>query len=517
MSVKAFFIECSLDFWPLVAQRLARHHGWSVAYWTGTGAVRSEVRKLFPEAIFHLNTEAVLGRRPPELAGLAPRPMDLSDWESMSTVESLTLKMMDRLDPEGSFNYFERINHFHHLTAYWSAVVEKLRPDVIVHSNLPHVVYDYVLYELAKKVGIPNVMLDVPSLPGRVHTVREIEKGPVFLESAYERLKAEGEEPEPSPEARQYLRGIRGEYSQGKPYYLRQHQRRDDQSRASLGWKSIVDHALSFWRWPQAVARTSGRLARPAPPNYLVQPGKPPYLSAWSPTRWQFYLWKRRLHVARLERSYARLSQTPPRDEPYIFVPLHYQPEKTTSPQGGLFVHQHLMVERLSACLPAQWRIYVKEAAPQFMPAFRGGPASRPDDYYARLAAIPGVRLMPAGLDSFGLIDGAKATATVTGTAGWESLVRGKPVLLFGYGWYQSAEGVFATLSRRDLGLAMQKIAEGVRIDPRKTDLFVQALEASSVRGYILARDQPVANLTAEENARQIAGEIVRTVKPVFA
>ena len=33
------------------------------------------------------------------------------------------------------------------------------------------------------------------------------------------------------------------------------------------------------------------------------------------------------------------------------------------------------------------------------------------------------------------LIDKCKAVATITGTSGWEALIRGKPVLHFGYPW----------------------------------------------------------------------------------
>ena len=43
-----------------------------------------------------------------------------------------------------------------------------------------------------------------------------------------------------------------------------------------------------------------------------------------------------------------------------IYVSLHYQPECSTSPMGGYFVHQDLMLDILMKVVPNNIKLYVK-------------------------------------------------------------------------------------------------------------------------------------------------------------
>jgi hypothetical protein len=124
----------------------------------------------------------------------------------------------------------------------------------------------------------------------------------------------------------------------------------------------------------------------------------------------------------------------------YLYFPLHYQPERTTSPEGGRFVHQYLAIDLLSSVLPNDTHIFVKEHPSQFSSRLQGE-KGRSLQYYNHIRDIPKVSLVPLDSDPFELIDNSKAVATITGTAGWEALVRGKPAIIFGNAWYRSAPG----------------------------------------------------------------------------
>ena len=56
---------------------------------------------------------------------------------------------------------------------------------------------------------------------------------------------------------------------------------------------------------------------------------------------------------------------------------------------------------------------------------------------------------MPMNIDSFPLIANSKAVATVTGTVGWEAMVRRKPVLVFGLSWYEKYAGVLKIVDEK--------------------------------------------------------------------
>lgn len=119
----------------------------------------------------------------------------------------------------------------------------------------------------------------------------------------------------------------------------------------------------------------------------------------------------------------------------FIYVPLHNQPEMSTSALGGPWRDQLLMIEALARHLPRGWEIYVKENP-------RQGAYARGPMFFHRLSRIKGVRFMPSSASTHDLSTHAQFVATVTGTAGWEAIRKGRPALVFGNAWYKSLPGV---------------------------------------------------------------------------
>lgn len=68
--------------------------------------------------------------------------------------------------------------------------------------------------------------------------------------------------------------------------------------------------------------------------------------------------------------------------------------------------------------------------------------AKRPPIFFERLARIPHVSLVPLEWDSARLIEKCQFVATITGSAGWEGINRGKKALVFGNPWYKKLPGV---------------------------------------------------------------------------
>jgi hypothetical protein len=123
-------------------------------------------------------------------------------------------------------------------------------------------------------------------------------------------------------------------------------------------------------------------------------------------------------------------------DRPFVYFPLHLQPEMTTSALGGVFVDQLLAIERISLMIPDDWKIYVKENPKQnfFM---------RDSWFFSRIKALKKVTFVGAEYPTEVLLSGCRFVATVTGTAGWEAIMGGKAVLLFGSAWYRKMPGAF--------------------------------------------------------------------------
>ena len=220
-------------------------------------------------------------------------------------------------------------------------------------------------------------------------------------------------------------------------------------------------------------------------------------------------MYKRRAnkYKQRLSAQYEALCHEPDLNKPYVFVALHYQPERTTSPCGGIFTRQGLMVDLLSKCAPEGWQIYVKEHMRQFDAAGRGQMYRTPE-FFEQIASMPNVRLISTSRSAFELIDNSKAVATVTGAVGWESLVRGKPVLVFGgegHAYYAACHGGMRVSNRESCVEAMKRIQDGFEVDPLKVRLFLHALERISVPGYVDDRYEKNSGVSYEDNVRSLS------------
>lgn len=120
----------------------------------------------------------------------------------------------------------------------------------------------------------------------------------------------------------------------------------------------------------------------------------------------------------------------------FVYFPLHLQPELTTDTLGNEYKDQLRAIEDLSEWLPEDVLIYIKENPKQWE-------SHRPPDFFDRLRCLERVILVSSKTESLSLINHALFTATITGTAGWESILSGKNTLTFGNAWYNNLPGVF--------------------------------------------------------------------------
>ncbi len=153
-------------------------------------------------------------------------------------------------------------------------------------------------------------------------------------------------------------------------------------------------------------------------------------------------------------------------NQSYILFPLHYQYEATTNPMAGAFANQFLISEILSKTnLP----IYIREH-PYFS-------KNRSIEYYETLLKMKNINFISSDEDIYELIDNAFAIATATGTVGWEAIMRKKPVLMFGYTYYQYSSGVYQIDNLQECMRAIKHIETKFIPNKKNIYIFLKALE----------------------------------------
>jgi len=117
--------------------------------------------------------------------------------------------------------------------------------------------------------------------------------------------------------------------------------------------------------------------------------------------------------------------------EKFIILFLHYEPERTTMPEGFGFTQQLAAIKALELAIPNGTKLLVKEHPTTFKHQCHW--KVRTPGWYNKILSDK-IKLVDMKIPAYKLIDKSVATASITGTAVGESLLRGKPGIIFGAG-----------------------------------------------------------------------------------
>lgn len=510
MAIKAFFIECCEPFWIETVENLVHKHGFVPCYWTGLLRDKKVIKDKFPDVVYHDSFAAIRGIPPPETSHLKLVPLDESLLKDLSFYESVVLKMMDRMDPYDSFYYHERIRLYHFQVRYWSTILNHYNPNIVVFPYLPHIIFDYILYVLCQKRGIKTVVFQTCSVNGIIFPLERFEEEtPAALLFRDLLRNYDGMPVALTESSEKHLKKIQGNYVQYVQSMAADTQNMILSNRHTGNCFYPKGKIALLRRYLSNIFGVVTGMYRPARLNYLKRKGKKIEDSKWTDLEYRLYKFKAGIKKHRLSVYYNKLAKKADLSLPYVYVPLHYQPECSSSPMGGMFAHQFIMIDLLSKSVPKSWHIYVKESFWQHNKQSHGERTER-KVFYDDISRLKNVTLVPISIPQWELIDKAKAVATLTGTSGWEAVVRGTTALVFGYSWYKGCEGVFYTPTQESCKEALLEIEAGYKVDCEKVRLFVYAVEQAGFKGYVCSHYADVAGISYEDNIRALTDIILR-------
>lgn len=143
----------------------------------------------------------------------------------------------------------------------------------------------------------------------------------------------------------------------------------------------------------------------------------------------------------------------------FVFFPLHAEPESSLQVVSPEYFFQLGAIASIARDLPAGYYLVVKETFQAF--------GRRPRDFYGQIKDFKNVILLD--MLEFGLEVARKADAvvTITGTAGFEAAVMGKPVITFGrHNLFNLLPQVMPVTREEELAPALHKaLIEGIDRD----------------------------------------------------
>jgi hypothetical protein len=217
-------------------------------------------------------------------------------------------------------------------------------------------------------------------------------------------------------------------------------------------------------------------------------------------------------YLKELKKQYELLTVKPNYIDKYVILFLHYQPEATTSPIGNVFVDQELCVDVLLKHLPNDYYVYIKEHPSQFY-AHSEGQKGRISDTYYDLAKRPRVKLISTNEVSFDLIEHCQALATVSGTVGWEGIVRGKPVIVFGITWYENYDRGVLRITDDASASKIESFLKEYKYDEHAIMAYLSSVSKNTVKAYFYKANHKNKGLVTEQ---ECVDNLINAMKPII-
>ena len=311
-------------------------------------------------------------------------------------IEHIYLKMADRLGFIQS--YQQRKDEYNKHLRFWIWKLSQFNFELAIFENVPHEGYNYVLYSIliAKKIKVIT-FFQLPIRPGKTYLLQAVFD--IFNHGAQikELLLNNNSSVENLPS--EILKKFAGyielsKLNAGKlkvsPEIKKLHQ---------LHPNNLLQILFKFMNLRKHTLRDLKKI-------FAMKMGYDNYLASNS----------------NLLKYYKKNEERPSLKKRYIYFTMHYQPELSTSPLGGVFVDQILACEILAfAAKKMNIYLYIKEHP-------RGSKAAytKAYDSYERLLNYDNVKFLSNDMNTYELVDNSICVSTITGSSGWEAFLEKK-------------------------------------------------------------------------------------------
>ena len=369
------------------------------------------------------------------------------------------------------------LDYYHVLSEAYAQEIEARGITHVLFMNIPHLGPDMVLYQVAKALGLQTLVISQTFFADSFFSMRSIEdfghRNPIAPKGTPLSIE-KGSAPD--------------------LFYMSADWQKTGE-RGQLGLKQVL-RCLEF------VVRKKPAKLFDIPYVYQLIRRMANIYSALPKWRDPFGKFFHENELAFFEQQSLFEGKSVDWDAQFVYIPLHNQPEMSTQSLGGLFRDQLLVIEAVARALPEGWKIYVKDNP-------RQGSYARGPLFFHRLTRIKGVQLVPMDTSTYELSSKAQLTATVCGTAGWEAIRKGKPVLVFGGAWYKSFPGVF----QWHHGIDLEAIAAH-QFDHADLERAAGDLQAACHKGIIelLYKDR-AENYNESDNVKVVAATVLKLLK----
>ena len=353
----------------------------------------------------------------------------LSGRADFARAHSIVGNMFSRQDPTGTFRQTDRETVLRRMWLVLLSQVKASRPDAAIFAETPHMGFDFALLSILEMLDIPVLMLQPTGMGPQIIPRLSVESVlPVSSETPTNFATLNHRKEVDEIARAQFARLLNG----GGSLHMASQQAFE---KAGRHWT-----AGPFGEILDAV-RLAARIYLHAPePRHILSGHRPMSRTA------------RRLFMAVTGASLrinldGHLNVLPTEVDHNVadfgLVMMHYEPERTSMPEGLPFVSQLDAILHLRALMPAQVQMVVKEHPSTRSRLLRGHVARSPMTY-SLLKALPNTLVVSDKANVKELIARSRFVFTLTGKVAFEAVSVGKPVIFGGQPWWETVPGAIS-------------------------------------------------------------------------
>jgi hypothetical protein len=336
------------------------------------------------------------------------------------------LKMMDRLDIHGVFSRLDREVYFKNICIWALTVMPKLNADCLIMTEAPHSHAQYTLYEICQYLNIRTYKVQ-PWLIVPILTIKSMDNRAIVVQDKTE--KQEEVHAKIRSVISNHVERIRNSIDSSK-YEANSIKEQRKASSVLMQLSEFVSrkyyHTIlsRYYHRFKFFLRKEYFPVLPAFPHIVLSG-----YQKWVKRRCVRYYYTKHSHT------------TPDMTQKYVYFGLHYEPERTSNPDGGDYHDQVLSLIKLRKFLPEDVHIYVKEHPSSFFKSVKKV-LGRSPLFYEHIKNIKGVTLVGMNVASIDLVRHSIFVSTISGSLAHEAAIMGKKAIAFGDCWCEKMPNV---------------------------------------------------------------------------
>ena len=421
---KYFFMMTNAEHWFDLAEKLYNQKIAEPIFWLGDDTHYQKAKLLFGNNVLKAQTYI----HQPYLIKELNYEGEYNDFffsDNYVRAKDRCIKNMDRLDLYSSFSRLDREFYFNNLTISYLKRIKEI-PDFLLVVENPHSHAQYLVYEICLFLKVPvykfNKWMPVPLIfLENISSGERVEK-PKNLGKTNIDIKIE-------VAINNFVDQIFSNREKNEFSYMKN--QRLSNSLLSI-FKTFFTSGLK--KSYLDIRHNTGMILKSK--YNPINPFRFNFITR------SYIIFKRKKNLF----NAMIVSQTDPDyTKRYVYFPLHFEPERTSNPDGGIF-HDHLFaLVKLRAFLPPSIKIYVKEHPSQMLMKVMAerGSRGRSPLYYNLLKNIKNLEVINTKENSVKLILNSHFVATLTGSVALESSILGKKTLTFGDTWYRGCPNTY--------------------------------------------------------------------------